>query len=203
VTQLLLATTNPGKVKELIPLLDGLGWDVCGLELFPQIPEAVEDGATFSENAQIKALHFAAATGLAVLADDSGLEVDALGGAPGVHSARFAGEHGNAAANNALLLERLAAASDRSARFRCSLCLVEDGQVTLELSGSCEGTILENSRGAEGFGYDPLFVPRGANTSGATFAEMTSAQKAGLSHRGQAMAAFANELARRAAGAPS
>jgi len=203
VTQLLVATSNRGKVKELVPLLGELGWELCDLEPFGHVPEAVEDGATFAENARAKALHYAQATGLAVLADDSGLEVDALNGAPGVHSARFAGEHGNASANNALLLAQLDGVSDRSARFRCALCLVEGGQVTLEVSGACEGTILSDGRGQQGFGYDPLFVPTAPGASGASFAEMTAAQKAPLSHRGQAVAALVAELSSRGTGAPS
>lgn len=202
-TQLLVATSNPGKVKELVPLLSVLGWELCDLEQFGHVPEAVEDGDSFAENARAKALHYAQATGLAVLADDSGLEVDALNGAPGVHSARFAGEHGNASANNELLLTKLNGVTDRTARFRCALCLVEDGQVTLEVSGACAGTILNDGRGQQGFGYDPLFVPTGPEASGASFAEMSSAQKAPLSHRGQAVAALVAELSSRATGAQS
>ena len=202
-TELLVATSNAGKVRELTPLLSELGWELCGLDRFSDVPEAIEDGATFAENARTKALHYAAATGLAVLADDSGLEVDALAGAPGVHSARFAGEHGNASANNELLLSKLNGVEDRKARFRCALCLVENGQVSLEVNGTCEGTILATARGQQGFGYDPLFAPSDPSAAGATFAEMGSSQKAALSHRGHAVAALVQELSRRATGAPS
>lgn len=200
-TRLLVATTNAGKVRELLPLLAGLGWTPCGLDRFPDVAVPEENGATFAENARAKALHYAAATRLAVLADDSGLEVDALDGEPGVRSARFAGEPCNDRSNNALLRERLQGVSERSARFRCCVCLVEDGAVSLELDGCCEGHIADEPRGEHGFGYDPLFVPRDPSAGGATFAELSVEQKSTLSHRGRAMAALAEALAARAGGA--
>jgi len=194
VSRLLVATTNAGKVAELRPLLAPLGWELLGLsDVGPQsVPR--EDGATFAENAAAKALHYARATGLDVLADDSGLEVDALGGAPGVHSARFAGPDATDAANNALLLERLAGVSERTARFRCSLCLVRDGRVAVAVDGVCEGRLLEAPRGLGGFGYDPLFVPEATDASGRSFAELERREKAALSHRGRAVAALVAAL---------
>lgn len=201
-TRLLVATSNAGKVKELVPLLADLGWTPCGLDEFPDVPIAEETGATFAENARAKALYYAAATGMAVLADDSGLEVDALDGEPGVHSARFAGEICDDQSNNALLQQRLSGVSDRSARFRCCVCLVEDGMVSFEVHGCCEGRIASEPRGEQGFGYDPLFVPSDPSAGGATFGELIQEQKSALSHRGQAMAALARALASRADEAP-
>lgn len=193
-SRLLVATTNAGKVAELRPLLAPLGWELLGLSDVGPCAEPVEDGETFAANAALKALHYARATGLDVLADDSGLEVDALDGAPGVRSARFAGPGASDADNNALLLERLAGRDDRRARFRCSLCLVQGGRVVLEVDGTCEGAILEAPRGLGGFGYDPLFVPDASAASGRSFAELERREKAALSHRGRAVAALVAAL---------
>ncbi|MCB9898973.1 MAG: RdgB/HAM1 family non-canonical purine NTP pyrophosphatase [Planctomycetes bacterium] len=194
--RLLVATTNAGKVAELTEMLGPLGVELCGLDAFPDVVAAEEAGATFAENAEQKARHYARATGLPTLADDSGLEVDALDGAPGVRSARFAGDEAGDAANNALLLERLAGVTDRRARFRCVVSLVEGDGPALSAGGTCEGRILEEPRGDGGFGYDPLFVPDAGD--GRTFAELSRADKRGLSHRGRALAALLALLKARA-----
>ena len=199
---LLVATTNPGKLAELAPLLAELGYAVHGLGEHPRLPVAPEEAPDFAGNAQDKARHYARLTGCAALADDSGLEVTALGGAPGVRSARFAGEDADDAANNALLLERLTGVTDRRARFVCALCLVDaDGTPRHELSGTVAGTLLPAPRGTGGFGYDPLFVPDDPAAGGRSFAELTREQKRSISHRGRALAALAEALAAEAPGA--
>jgi XTP/dITP diphosphohydrolase len=193
-TVLVIASGNAGKVREFAALLADLG-----LEVRPQ-PEGLEveeTGATFAENARLKATAVARATGGWALADDSGLSVDALGGAPGVHSARYADSD---AARIERLLEELAAAAPddpgthttRSARFTAALALADpSGRVLLEVEGDCPGTILEAPRGDGGFGYDPVFfVPE----AGLTFAEMPQSQKAELGHRGRAFAALRPQL---------
>lgn len=188
---LLVATGNRGKLAELEQLFADLDVQVLGLDAVGPVPEVVEDGETFEANAAKKAREVAVATGRMTLADDSGLEVDALGGAPGVRSARFAGEPSNDEANNRLLLERLSglAAAERSARFRCVLALADPGGplgdgVHLE-AGTCEGGIALEPRGEGGFGYDPLFVPAGREQ---TMAELPPEEKHRLSHRGAASA---------------
>ena len=199
--RLVVATTNAGKIAELTPLLGALGYEVCGLDAFPAVTVAVEDGDTFASNAEKKARHYAVSTGLPALADDSGLAVRALGGAPGVHSARFAGEDADDAANNALLLQRLAEQPDRRARFVCALCLVDGDTLIASVEGRCEGRILDAPRGAGGFGYDPLFVPEAAVAGGRSFAELSREAKSQLSHRGAALRALVTTLeARRLAG---
>jgi XTP/dITP diphosphohydrolase len=183
--KLVLASNNAKKMKELNALLAPLGFEVI-----PQgqlgIPEAEEPHCTFVENALAKARHAAQASGLPALADDSGLCVAALGGAPGVYSARYAGEPKSDARNNEKLLADLAGQSDRRAHFACVLVLVRtaDDPQPIIAEGEWHGRILEAQRGADGFGYDPLFyVP----THGQTAAEFDSAIKNQLSHRGQAM----------------
>jgi XTP/dITP diphosphohydrolase len=204
VTRLLIATTNRGKLAELSAPLAALGWETVGLADFPAVPIAREDGDTFAENARSKALHYARATGLAAMADDSGLCAEALRGAPGVHSARFAGPSASDAQNRALLISKLAGQSDRRARFECALCLAEpvaggDGRFKLtEVRGSCTGRLLPAERGTGGFGYDPLFVPDDAQAAGRSFAELPAAEKQRLSHRGAALAALSARLAARA-----
>ncbi len=185
---LLLATHNPGKMRELGALLTGVR--VLGLRDVG-IDDLDEPFDTFVDNAVAKAVAASTLTGLPALADDSGLCVDALGGAPGVFSARFAGPHGDDAANRALLLARLGgvAGPDRGAEFRCVLALADvagplgPAGVVL-VSGRCRGAIVEAPRGAGGFGYDPLFVPEG---QGLTMAELSEADKHARSHRGQAV----------------
>jgi XTP/dITP diphosphohydrolase len=197
--RLLLATRNANKTREVREIL-GDGWEVEDLTARPDLPDVEETGETFEENAKLKALAAAEHYDGWVLADDSGLEVDALGGAPGVRSARFAGEGADMAANRALLLEKLreARGKDRRGRFRCVLVLARAGAVAGVFHGTIEGVITPVERGAGGFGYDPLFVPEG---SCRTFAEMEPAQKHALSHRGRALAALAAYLTRRGAAA--
>lgn len=182
-SQLLIATRNAHKLAEIRVLLPGI--DLVGTEEWPHVPDPEETGDTFEANARIKAEAWCAATGLPALADDSGLEVEALGGAPGIRSARYAGAHGDTAANNAKLLRELAGRADRSARFVCALALALPGRPTRTLRGVCEGRIAESASGAGGFGYDPLFVPEGHDRS---FADLPAEVKATLSHRARAFA---------------
>lgn len=184
--ELLLATRNLGKLRELREIAAGSAFAWRALDEFPNVPEAVEDGLTFAENAQRKALHYAAATGLYTLADDSGLEVDYLNGAPGVHSARYAGTSRDAAANNRKLLAALGdlPLEQRTARFRCAMAFARPSQVLYESSGTFAGQILTEPRGENGFGYDPLFL---IPALGKTAAELPPERKHALSHRGQAL----------------
>lgn len=192
-TQLLVATRNRGKIKEIKALLDGLVEEIiCAADL-PDLPETVEDGATFAENALKKAREASKATGLAVLADDSGLVVDGLGGRPGVHSARFAGVDANDAANNVKLLQEVAGLSqvERRAAFVCSMAYVSPDGVEQLFEGRVGGTIIDQPRGDHGFGYDPLFLVNGYQQ---TMAELPLEVKNRISHRGQALRAFKNFL---------
>ncbi len=193
--KILIASGNPHKTVELRALLGALGADaILDLSQLPERPaEPVEDGSTLEENAYIKAREIFEATGLPTVADDTGLEVAALDGAPGVRSARFAGEDASYADNCRLLVEELAARpdADRSARFRTVICYV-DPYRTIFAEGSIDGRIVEAPRGEEGFGYDPLFEPEGA---GRTFAEMTAEEKNDISHRGRALADLRQRLA--------
>jgi len=197
---LVFATRNRGKLvelRQLLPGVDVLAIDEAAARLGRDIPEVVEDGDTFEANAIKKAREVSAATGLPALADDSGLEVDALGGAPGVYSARYAGEGAGDAANNTKLLAALAGvpAERRTARFRASLALADVrgplGADVLTADGVCEGVILDAPRGTGGFGYDPLFY---APELGQTFAEAGVGPKGDLSHRARAMRAIAPRL---------
>lgn len=190
-----LASTNRHKLDELASLLRV---PLRSLKEVPGAPDVVEDGNTFEANAIKKAQSLADFTGDWALADDSGLEVDALDGAPGVYSARFAGEHGNDTANNALLLEKLSGVSDRSARFVCVLALCHPGRAPLIFRGECEGHIAHSPSGEGGFGYDPLFVPEGHADS---FAALGSGVKQNISHRARALnALLADEKAMNALG---
>ena len=187
--RLLLATRNAGKVREMRELLDGLGVQIETLAAHPEVDEVEETGESFEENARIKAVHAARASGLWSVGEDSGLCVDALGGAPGVHSARYSGVHGDDEANNARLLRELEGKSERSARYVCVLCLARpDGEVLVTTRGVCEGEIAVVPRGSGGFGYDPLFVPE--RIPGVTMAELRPEQKNLISHRGQGLHAF-------------
>lgn len=183
---ILIATRNAHKLQEIREMLPGV--ELIGTDIFPQVPDPVEDGETFEANATIKAIAWAKATGLTAVADDSGLEVDALGGAPGIHSARYAGVHGDTAANNAKLLRELEGveAPKRTARFVCALAIATPEGVVKTLRGACEGSILVDAAGANGFGYDPLFVPNGYTDS---FGVLPDAVKAGISHRAKAFQA--------------
>lgn len=195
--RLVLATGNRGKLAEMQALLAPLGLDVQAQSAFGIEPPE-ETGLSFIENAILKARHAARITGLSALADDSGLEVDALNGAPGIYSARYAGDAGDEA-NNAKLLEALGAlpAEQRSARFRCVIALLRHAEdpMPLVVSGTWEGRILEAPRGANGFGYDPLFQPLGLQQSSA---ELDKPEKNRRSHRGQALAALLERLGHQA-----
>ena len=187
-TKLLIATTNAGKVAELRALLGDLPCEVAGLsDLAQPAPPVDETGATFAENALLKADHYFAHAGWTTLADDSGLEVEALGGAPGVYSARYAGEGASDAERTAKLLGELEGVPDsrRAARFVCAVALVGP-QFRRTFEGSCGGVIARAPRGGGGFGYDPVFVDA---ELGRTFAELTREEKAARSHRGRALAA--------------
>jgi XTP/dITP diphosphohydrolase len=189
---ILIATRNAHKLQEIREMLPGV--ELIGTDAYPNVPDPIEDGETFEANAAIKAIAWAKATGLTAIADDSGLEVDALNGAPGIHSARYAGEHGNTAANNAKLLRELegVSAPQRTARFVCALALATPDGVVKTLRGACEGAILADASGANGFGYDPLFVPAGYTES---FGILPEAVKAGISHRAKAFMAAREQWA--------
>jgi XTP/dITP diphosphohydrolase len=196
VRKVVLASGNPGKLREFSELLAGKGFElVRQSELGIEPPP--ETGSTFLENALIKARNAARLSGLPVIADDSGIEVDALGGAPGVYSARYAGEGASDEANLAKLLDTLngTPAARRTARYRCVVVFVErfDDANPLVGEGTWEGSILAGRRGSGGFGYDPSFVPRGDTR---TVAEMPADEKHLQSHRGQAMRAFLAQLER-------
>ncbi len=185
--RLLFGTRNPGKVKEITTILDGSGWTFSSLQEFDGVGPAVEDGVTYAENAIAKAQFYAAATGLLALADDSGLEVAALGGAPGVYSARYAGDDASDADRRQLLLAELAKVDsvDRRARFVAAVAIADPNGAVLNLSeGICEGTITFEPRGTSGFGYDPLFMPEGYDQ---TFAELADEVKNRISHRARAL----------------
>ena len=192
---LVAATGNPGKLAELERLLAGIGWEVVAQSALG-VESPPEDGLTFVENAIIKARHAAARSGRPALADDSGLVVDALGGAPGVLSARYAGEGGGDAANNEKLVRALAGvpAKERTARFECAVVWMRDPRdpVHLIARGTWAGRVLEAPRGTNGFGYDPLFLDP---LAGLTAAELSSDRKDALSHRGQALRALRTALA--------
>lgn len=186
---ILLATRNRKKCAELQALLvevDGQFRLLTVDDVDSDLPEVEEDGETFAENARKKAVMLARASGLLTLADDSGLSVDALDGAPGVYSARFAGEPSNDAANNALLLQKMAAVTDRTAHFHCVLALARPDGACQTVSGICDGTLQATPSGNGGFGYDPLFVPDGFTC---TFADMPANDKHRISHRGKALQA--------------
>lgn len=192
--RLLLGTRNPGKVKEITTILEDSGWTFSSLQEFAAVGPAAEDGVTYAENAIAKARFYAAATGLLALADDSGLEVAALGGAPGVYSARYAGEGASDADRRALLLAELIRvdARDRRARFVASVAIAHPNGEVLNLSeGICEGTITFEPRGNSGFGYDPLFVPDGYYQ---TFAELSDEVKNRISHRARALMRLRDSL---------
>ena len=185
---LLVSTRNAHKLVEIRQIL-GAAFEARDLSAIPGFGEVEETGTTFEENASLKALAASAHFGGWVLADDSGLEVDALDGAPGVRSARFSGESATDASNRALLLEKLETVrgKERSARFRCVIVLAREGKIHGHFSGSVEGIIINREKGAGGFGYDPLFVPEGYCE---TFAELGAEVKNRLSHRGRALEAM-------------
>jgi len=194
---LVAATANPGKLRELAALLADSEITLRSLADFAAAPAVNESGETFVANARLKAHAAAAHTGSPALADDSGLEVDALGGLPGVRSARFAADAGAGsgdAANLALLLSRLRGVPEaaRTARFRCAVVVARPDGAELIADGTCEGRIAEAPRGSGGFGYDPVFL---APSLGRTFAELSAAEKDRVSHRARAIAALRPHLA--------
>ena len=189
---ILIATSNAGKVREMERAFEGLPVRLVPLsrirEILPdagEIEEPVEDGATFLENARIKARYYMEQTGLAALADDSGLSVEVLGGAPGVYSARYAGVHGDDAANNAKLIADIRArgTENAAAAYHCALVLALTDGEELAAEGVCTGFIRPEARGTEGFGYDPYFYC----ADGRTMAELTCEEKHAISHRGAAL----------------
>ncbi|MEI8242674.1 MAG: RdgB/HAM1 family non-canonical purine NTP pyrophosphatase [bacterium] len=182
--KLLVATRNRHKLQEIRAILDIPGLELVGAEDVPGLPEVEEDAPTFEGNAIKKARTLASAGACWTLADDSGLEVDVLGGAPGVRSARYAGLAADTTANNARLLREMTGVVDRRARFRCVLALCAPDGRAWTVEGRCEGRLLEAPRGLLGFGYDPLFVPDGQKK---TFAELAPGIKNRLSHRGRAL----------------
>jgi len=193
--RILVATTNPGKLAELSDLLGTINQQIewCCLKSFPDAGEIVEDGRTFTENAQKKALGYAEATGLWTIADDSGLVIDALNGEPGVYSARYASDASAInrrdidVANTKKVLVHLKDTpdKDRTARFMCSLCLAAPGNILLETEGAVEGTINHSPVGENGFGYDPIFYIPSLNK---TAAQLDHQEKNRISHRGHAIA---------------
>jgi XTP/dITP diphosphohydrolase len=186
-SELLVATHNAGKLRELSHLLAGLPLRLRRLSEWPDIPEAEETGATFAENAVLKALHYSARAGRLTLSDDSGLEVAALGGAPGVHSARYCGPAATYGERMARLLAEIEAAGrgGRGARFVCVIALADPSTGAVEtFEGVCEGSIARAPRGAGGFGYDPVFVPAGHHQ---TFGELADEIKQEISHRALAL----------------
>jgi XTP/dITP diphosphohydrolase len=191
--QILFATGNRHKLREIRAMLEGTRFRVISLADLTDPPEVIEDGDTFRANADKKARTLAAHTGTVCVADDSGIEVDALGGAPGVHSARFAGMSGEAAdpANNRLLLKRLLDVPDaeRTARFRCALAVVHPDGRALYSDGAVEGRIGRQELGEGGFGYDPLFLLEG-DPQGRTTAQLSADEKNAISHRGLALRAL-------------
>jgi XTP/dITP diphosphohydrolase len=197
--RVVLATGNAGKQRELAALLTPHGIDLI-LQSKLCIAPVAETGVTFEANALLKARNAASASGLAALADDSGLEVDSLGGKPGVHSARYAGEHATEEQNNALLLSELAGKTGplRAARYRCVIVYLRgpDDPAPLIASGTWEGRIAAAPRGESGFGYDPLFIARGFTS---TVAQMSQIEKNAVSHRGKALRQLLQLLERQGA----
>ncbi|MCA9615440.1 MAG: RdgB/HAM1 family non-canonical purine NTP pyrophosphatase [Sandaracinus sp.] len=191
--RVVLASANRKKLKELREVLADMPFELVGPEdLGGEVLEVEETEETFVGNARLKAVAYAKHFGVAALADDSGLEVDALDGAPGVYSARYAGEGAGDAANLDKLLKVLDGRENRDARFRCVLVLVDaQGEPIADADGTCEGRLLEARRGEGGFGYDPIFLPEGETH---TMAELTPEQKHRISHRGRAAKALAAKL---------
>ena len=183
--RLLIATHNRGKLIEYRELLAGLPYELVTLDDVGIREDVEETGTTFAENAHLKALAYARQSGLLTLADDSGLEVDALGGEPGVRSKRYAGEDASDADRNAFLLSKLREVprGKRSARFRCVICIASPRDETWESDGTCEGEIIFEPRGTNGFGYDPVFY---FPERGVTMAELPSEEKNRVSHRAKA-----------------
>ena len=191
--KLILATRNKGKLKEIQALLSDLDIDIMSLDEAENAPHVVEDGKTFMENAFKKARVIAEATGIMALADDSGLEVDALDGAPGVHSARYSGENASDASNNEKLLADLEGVSSgkRSAHFSCVIIVYHPSGQWISTEARCEGEITNKIIGDQGFGYDPVFYLPSINR---TMAQLSPEEKNSLSHRGKALAELKSKL---------
>jgi len=191
--RVVLATRNPGKIAELRRILAPYRIELVGLEAYPDLTDVVEEGATFADNARLKARVVAQQTGLVAVADDSGLTVDALNGMPGILSARWSGKHGDDVANLELVLAQLADVPDsrRSAAFVCAAAAVSPEGREVVVEKSVSGTLLREPRGRNGFGYDPIFVPAGESR---TTAEMPAEDKDAISHRGRAFRALAPRL---------
>jgi XTP/dITP diphosphohydrolase len=197
VTTLLLATTNAGKLREIRDVLAGLAVGVRALADYPPVAEPEETGHTFEENARAKALHYAAATRALVVAEDSGLEIDALDLAPGVHSARFCADDAPTYPEKFALIYRMLEqrrAPDSAARFVCALALARPGEILFEARGTIEGRIISPPRGVSGFGYDPIFFYPPFNC---TLAEVPADRKSSVSHRGRAFRQLRTFLAGR------
>lgn len=194
--RLCCATSNPGKLREFRFAANELGIErpveIELLENFRDLPPCVEDGTTFGANAMIKASHYSRYHDGLLFADDSGLVVDALDGAPGIYSARFSGPDATDESNNRLLLEKMRGVSDRSARFVCLIALAQRGRIVGLYAGSVAGVLLEEPRGSAGFGYDPLFLYEPFSQ---TFGELDDARKFAVSHRGQALRRMIRALA--------
>lgn len=190
--RLLVATANPGKLREIKSILSGLDVELVTLDAWPRLTAPEETGKTFDENARAKALYYAAATGELTVAEDSGLEIDALGGAPGVESARFGGVETTYPEKFAMIYDALreAGAATSTARFVCALALARPGAIVFETRGTVEGRVAPKPKGTEGFGYDPIFF---YPPFGRTLAEV-GARKTDVSHRGQAFRALRSYL---------
>ena len=194
--RVVVATSNSHKVVEIMSIIDIEGYEFVPLSQIGEFPEPVEDGTTFLENARIKARSAFENTGLASMADDSGIVVDALGGAPGIFSSRYAGEECDNAANNAKLLSELEGVEDRTARFTCAIVFIDEDGTELTAVESVEGSIDHYLHGDGGFGYDPLFLPDeyGGERS---MAELTMDEKNAISHRGRALRKLKEQLVAR------
>ena len=190
--KLIIASNNKHKIYEIKKILGDKFDEILSLREAGIDHETVEDGTTFMENAYKKAKEIAEISGCPALADDSGISADALGGAPGIFSARFSGEHGNDQANNDLLVARLADKEDKSAHYTAAICLVYPDGKRVEAEGYLFGRIIDTPRGTRGFGYDPIFVPDGETR---TVAEMTDEEKNAISHRAKALEALLSKLA--------
>lgn len=194
--KVVIATNNAHKLEEIARILAPLDWEFVSLGSCGSFPEPVEDADSFEGNARIKARAALTNTGLPALADDSGLEVDALGGQPGVYSSRYAGEDATDADNNAKLLAELADVADaeRTARFRSTIVFVDTDGTEIVAGGACEGVIGHEELGSNGFGYDPLFISD--DLGGITTAQAAPEQKDAISHRGRALASFVEQAKR-------
>jgi len=193
--RLLIATSNRDKVREIRQVLDRIPFELVTLDEWPDVAAPEETGRTFEENARAKALYYAAATGELTVAEDSGLEIDALDGAPGVESARYGGVNLTYAQKFAVIYDALRAtrATESPARFVCALALAKDGRVMFETRGTVEGRVAPEPKGAGGFGYDPIFL---YPPYGRTLGEATADQKSAVSHRGEAFRALRRFLER-------